>query len=1423
MRYSSIITTTVFCLVGVSQCQIRPPNLSPDNLPDTAFTCEDKVTGGYYADVEADCQLFHVCVQVSEYEFQDFHFLCPNDTVFDQQHLVCTNWFEVDCHAQLAGPHGNYVIQYEGGSFFTNDFGIKRGSFEDEDINEGTTQNSEQSFLGFSQNSGLSSRLRNTGRGQLEVGRRRSGQPRRFPTRGFSEINEYDEDEDVSGGPSHSDRNVLRPAITGTPIPLGFTTTIRPAGNSGIVSTGGFLSGRNLVRNHEDVNESDNIDEVSEVPPKSSFAKFGRDGRRPKVKSNIRAKLANSGGKKNFFQKTDKTRKKSGRKVNLDHIRKNRIEFVEPNEEANVEEEFSGPEVRPDGRSPRVKSNILSEQQNRPETTTLEPFIEQFFASPSSPQPFVFRGSPTPRPFGSASTSQPFFIPTVKSSSIPQLRQTPLTLSVSSSDTTPPPSQFLPPAEPGQETGEGSEESVDERPRAPTNRFVSRPSPARFNNKKRIRGRNRVIVKSEEPSFSHDDITTQQSVDDDLLTENTEKPRFFTSPRKEQKPRVKSNLRHRKKKIHTKFNNVDLNSVADDDCNNPFECPPKSVAAGRRPRVKSNVRAGKRNFWQKQKNRAFSKTKNKEFGVGQRNRKIRRGRKQKSQFSNEISNQSNEINDDESDLTNLIDDTNVSKPTEQFFPTTRTTPKKEETTEALEEENEIFDDFFDQENDLFIASSTVSPVVFKGSPGPGFFSSPRPNFDSHGSQVSFTSPNPFGPGGPSGRPSFNNIGAHIDLGPQKPQKILEPEQLFFISSTVSNKIFIGSEEETTTPSSVKKNEAKDKIIKVPDFKALNRNFPSFPIRGGAGGFPFKPKPDFSRRNKSPFRFGKNSENIETPEEVIEDASVEEISSTEATTTTTTTTATESIKSQVKLSIPIKKFNRKSPRVKSNLLFNRKNRPVKNRFAQKLASSITSKPNTETPEDNKENIENDSPVTLAPVDESNSEATTETKIVDIVQPANKPKHRFQNRKKFSPLSRVPDVSITNGLLSKRRFRGRSFSRPEEEVKEEITETVTEDHTHEEEDEIVTISPVVKENILSVASELTDDTENKEEQAPIEEASKIEKKRPRKKWPHVKKANRAPPNANIRVEFKKKSEADIQEDKIKLKGFFVKPDGRKPRVKSNIRAKFANRGQQFGHQHDNAANGFRHSTKVEEETFDGASSQLDLTPFDGPEEDNTEKREVNIADAPFSPALLNQILQKDGDEKHMEKDHSFPLPLQPVILNPRQSRNQKPSLPPAILQHISHITNIKSLPPLPSFTKAPKSKPSEQVKQKQPEQYSFSTKQPTEAKILGDNTTDDNDRVLQLTPGQPSNSPSALLEQIVANTNENLQLSVSESLPIKSPKLIEKPTESGFKNKLSAFRALQKQIEKSDESSDSKVNTDYISDSEFTDHVKHTDLV
>jgi hypothetical protein len=44
----------------------RPPNYHHDHMPETSFTCGGKVVGGYYADPDADCQMFHVCVQVDE-------------------------------------------------------------------------------------------------------------------------------------------------------------------------------------------------------------------------------------------------------------------------------------------------------------------------------------------------------------------------------------------------------------------------------------------------------------------------------------------------------------------------------------------------------------------------------------------------------------------------------------------------------------------------------------------------------------------------------------------------------------------------------------------------------------------------------------------------------------------------------------------------------------------------------------------------------------------------------------------------------------------------------------------------------------------------------------------------------------------------------------------------------------------------------------------------------------------------------------------------------------------------------------------------------------------------------------------------------------------------------------------------------------
>ncbi|KAK2725151.1 uncharacterized protein LOC136033128 isoform X2 [Artemia franciscana] len=93
-----LIGVIFICILPSASCEPkRPPNYHHENMPDTPFSCEEKVIGGYYADIDAECQMFHVCVQVDETDIRDFKFMCPNDTVFDQENFICANWFDVDC------------------------------------------------------------------------------------------------------------------------------------------------------------------------------------------------------------------------------------------------------------------------------------------------------------------------------------------------------------------------------------------------------------------------------------------------------------------------------------------------------------------------------------------------------------------------------------------------------------------------------------------------------------------------------------------------------------------------------------------------------------------------------------------------------------------------------------------------------------------------------------------------------------------------------------------------------------------------------------------------------------------------------------------------------------------------------------------------------------------------------------------------------------------------------------------------------------------------------------------------------------------------------------------------------------------------------------------------------------------------------
>ena len=48
--------------------------------------------GGFYADPETSCQVYHVCVQDDQENLLPISFLCPNGTIFNQEIFTCEWW-----------------------------------------------------------------------------------------------------------------------------------------------------------------------------------------------------------------------------------------------------------------------------------------------------------------------------------------------------------------------------------------------------------------------------------------------------------------------------------------------------------------------------------------------------------------------------------------------------------------------------------------------------------------------------------------------------------------------------------------------------------------------------------------------------------------------------------------------------------------------------------------------------------------------------------------------------------------------------------------------------------------------------------------------------------------------------------------------------------------------------------------------------------------------------------------------------------------------------------------------------------------------------------------------------------------------------------------------------------------------------------
>ena len=69
----------------------------------SAFSCSDRVFGGYYADTEQGCQVFHICLQDSMVSM-----ICPNGTVFAQVRLRAKTEDDVfSCRTSLCVTGGS--------------------------------------------------------------------------------------------------------------------------------------------------------------------------------------------------------------------------------------------------------------------------------------------------------------------------------------------------------------------------------------------------------------------------------------------------------------------------------------------------------------------------------------------------------------------------------------------------------------------------------------------------------------------------------------------------------------------------------------------------------------------------------------------------------------------------------------------------------------------------------------------------------------------------------------------------------------------------------------------------------------------------------------------------------------------------------------------------------------------------------------------------------------------------------------------------------------------------------------------------------------------------------------------------------------------------------------------------------------------
>ena len=538
------------------------------------------------------------------------------------------------------------------------------------------------------------------------------------------------QDQKLSPGP--------RPGViqgsTPAPIPLGFTTTRRPVNISPRVKSN--IRQQQHRNNHPtpnpisrpspppeddrrsfvnvppliDSGDNDPVEDVTVEPVVNPFDNppfISADGKKPRVKANLNSnKFSNNiSGKLNKFEKS---KKQGSKKVELDRSQFHNINFVSPTPPVHVghvseDARFSGPEVRPDGRVPRVKSNVLAAARVRDQgqvstpgpfvTTSPTPRLGQ--ARPSqqnlefnsingngldlqtqSVSPSTIRNifpsndvtiSGTPEPIFSStlrstfddvtgvtgSTFRPFSADPPRFSI---LSATPANIPRLPSSTQPPrrpsrprPNKFAdlgPPPQPKIPASLAAllpppptrlPASVRTATRAPAPVRTPVPQPRLQQDRKRFGSRPRVKANELAQKAKSGNKQQQITIEESPRNSFSQSQAAVVRPSSEEivpgslvSQRPRSRPRPSRPKFNVRFKTRNDITLTDPCINNPFKCPPRKSADGRKPRVKSNIKAARRNFWHPRKGRVIKKQRKQgKLNAALWNRGIiRQGRKQ---------------------------------------------------------------------------------------------------------------------------------------------------------------------------------------------------------------------------------------------------------------------------------------------------------------------------------------------------------------------------------------------------------------------------------------------------------------------------------------------------------------------------------------------------------------------------------------------------------------------------------------------------------------------------------------------------------------------------------------------------------------------------------------------------------------------------